>query len=37
MLSAGDPSLGRAGYVALELVAGTLHGLEGGFAFQQSA
>jgi hypothetical protein len=35
MLSAGDPTLGRAGYVALETVAGTLHGREGGFAFQQ--
>src|SRR4029077_2018267 len=35
MLSAGDPSLGHAGYVALELVSGKLHGLEGGFAFQQ--
>ena len=35
MLSAGDPSLGHAGYVALQLVSGKLHGLEGGFAFQQ--
>jgi|SoimicmetaTmtHMC_FD_contig_51_761927_length_1093_multi_3_in_0_out_0_2 Protein of unknown function (DUF3224) len=35
MLSAGDPTLGRAGYVALETVTGTLHGREGGFAFQQ--
>ncbi len=35
MLSAGDPSQGRAGYVALEVVTGTLHGREGGFAFQQ--
>jgi hypothetical protein len=35
MLSAGDPTSGRAGYVALETVAGILHGREGGFAFQQ--
>ncbi len=35
MLSAGDPTSGRAGYVALETVAGTLHGREGGFALQQ--
>jgi hypothetical protein len=35
MLSAGDPTLGRAGYVALETVTGTLHGREGGFALQQ--
>ena len=35
MLSAGDPTLGRAGYVALETVTGTLHGREGAFAFQQ--
>ena len=34
MLSAGDPAQGRAGYVALEIVAGTLHG-RGSFAFQQ--
>ena len=35
MLSAGDPSLGRAGYVAVETVTGTLHGRRGSFAFQQ--
>jgi hypothetical protein len=35
MLSAGDPSTGRAGYVALEIVDGTLHGRVGTFAFQQ--
>jgi len=35
MLSADDPTSGRAGYVALETVAGILHGREGGFAFQQ--
>jgi hypothetical protein len=35
MLSAGDPARGRAGYVALELVEGTLHGRSGSFALQQ--
>ena len=35
MLSAGDPASGRAGYVALEVVEGTLHGRSGSFAFQQ--
>ena len=35
MLSAGDPTQGRAGYVALEVVEGTLHGRSGSFAFQQ--
>ena len=35
MLSAGDPSTGSAGYVALEVVEGTLHGRSGSFAFQQ--
>ena len=35
MLSAGDPSAGSAGYVAVEVVAGSLHGREGSFAFQQ--
>lgn len=35
MLSAGDPSSGSAGYVAIETVAGTLAGREGSFAFQQ--
>src|SRR3954470_653818 len=35
MLSAGDPTQGRAGYVALEVVEGTLHGRSGLFAFQQ--
>ena len=29
MLSAGDPAQGRAGYVALEVVEGTLHGRVG--------
>ena len=35
MLSAGDPARGRAGYVALEVVTGSLHGREGGFSFLQ--
>jgi hypothetical protein len=35
MLSAGDPAQGRAGYVALEVVTGTLGGRSGSFAFQQ--
>lgn len=35
MLSAGDPTQGRAGYVALEIVEGTLHGRVGTLAFQQ--
>jgi Protein of unknown function (DUF3224) len=35
MLSAGDPAQGRAGYVALEVVDGILHGRSGSFAVQQ--
>jgi hypothetical protein len=35
MLSAGDPDTGSAGYVALEIVDGTLHGRRGSFALQQ--
>jgi hypothetical protein len=35
MLSAGDPSTGSAGYVALEIADGALHGRRGSFAFQQ--
>lgn len=35
MLSAGDATQGSAGYVALEVVDGTLHGRPGRFAFQQ--
>jgi Protein of unknown function (DUF3224) len=35
MLSAGDPAQGAAGYVALEVVEGTLHGRPGSLAFQQ--
>jgi hypothetical protein len=34
MLSAGDPSSGNAGYVAIEQVTGTLHGHTGSFALQ---
>jgi catechol 2,3-dioxygenase-like lactoylglutathione lyase family enzyme len=35
MLGAGDPSGGSAGYVAIEMVRGALHGRLGGFAFVQ--
>jgi hypothetical protein len=35
MLSAGDPTTGSAGYVALEVVDGSLGGRRGSFAFQQ--
>lgn len=35
MLSAGDPATGRAGYVALEVFRGTVHGRSGSFALQQ--
>jgi Protein of unknown function (DUF3224) len=35
MLSAGDPSTGQAGYVAIETFAGRLDGREGSFALQQ--
>lgn len=34
MLSAGNPSSGTAGYVAMEHVTGTLHGKRGSFALQ---
>lgn len=34
MLSAGDPRQGAAGYVALEVVTGTLAGRHGSFALQ---
>ena len=37
MLSGGDPKQGEAGYVAIELVTGTLTGKHGSFALQQSA
>jgi hypothetical protein len=36
MLAAGDPQSGSAGYVALEHVAGTLHGRRGRFMLQHS-
>jgi hypothetical protein len=35
MLSAGDPSSGSAGYVAIETVDGVLHGRRGSLAFVQ--
>lgn len=35
MLSAGDPSAGSAGYVAMEVVHCLLHGRRGSFAFVQ--
>jgi hypothetical protein len=35
MLSGGDPAQGAAGYVALEVADGTLHGRSGSLAFQQ--
>lgn len=35
MASAGDPARGNAGYVALEVVTGTLDGREGSFTLQQ--
>lgn len=37
MLSAGDPKLGNAGYVAIEMIHGNLNGKTGGFALMQSA
>jgi hypothetical protein len=37
MLSAGDPKTGNAGYVAIELVTGTLAGKHGSFVLQQMA
>lgn len=36
MLSAGAPASGRAGYVAMEYVTGTLYGKHGSFALQHS-
>ena len=35
MLSAGDPAAGAAGYVAMEVVTGSLDGRAGSFALQQ--
>jgi hypothetical protein len=37
MFSGGDPKAGAAGYVAIEMVTGTLVGKEGSFALQHSA
>jgi hypothetical protein len=37
MYGAGDPKLGAAGYVAIEVVTGTLRGKRGTFALQQLA
>ncbi len=37
MFSGGDPKLGAAGYVAIEVVTGTLGGKHGSFALQQMA
>jgi hypothetical protein len=37
MLTAGDPKAGEAGYVALEVVTGTLKGRAGSFALMQRA
>jgi Protein of unknown function (DUF3224) len=37
MFSAGDPKSGMAGYVAIEMVTGTLAGKKGSFVLQQSA
>lgn len=36
MLTAGDPTAGAAGYVAMEMVTGTLRGKKGAFALQHS-
>jgi hypothetical protein len=37
MLSAGTPTSGSAGYVAIERVIGSLHGRQGMFVLQHSA
>ena len=37
MFSGGDPKTGAAGYVAIEVVTGTLHGKKGTFALQHMA
>ncbi len=37
MFSGGDPKQGEAGYVAIEVVTGTLEGKHGSFALQHSA
>ena len=37
MFSGGDPKLGAAGYVAIEVVTGTVSGRRGSFALQHMA
>jgi hypothetical protein len=37
MFSGGDPQQGMAGYVAIEVVTGTLNGKSGSFALQHAA
>jgi len=37
MISGGDPKQGAAGYVAMEVVTGSLKGKKGSFALQHSA
>lgn len=37
MFTGGDPKQGAAGYVAIEVVTGTLDGKQGGFALQHFA
>lgn len=37
MFSGGDPKKGKAGYVAIEVVTGTLDGKRGSFALQHTA
>jgi hypothetical protein len=37
MFSGGDPRQGLAGYVAIEMVTGTLNGKKGSFALQHAA
>ena len=37
MFSGGDPKQGEAGYVAIEVVTGTLAGKQGSFALQHTA
>jgi len=37
MFSGGDPKQGLAGYVAMEVVTGSLHGKRGSFALQHAA
>lgn len=37
MFSGGDPKAGQAGYVAIEVVTGTLNGKHGSFALQHFA